>query len=58
MQNNKMPPQTICYCFGYTDQDIRLDLLTHHGESTILARILNEKKQGRCNCAQTNPKGR
>ncbi|MDQ1335379.1 MAG: hypothetical protein QG552_2329 [Thermodesulfobacteriota bacterium] len=50
-------PETICYCFGYTTEDIQNDLL-RHGRSTILEGIQKEKKAGGCNCAAKNPKGR
>jgi hypothetical protein len=52
-----MTEQQICYCFNYTDGDIRRDVLAH-GRSTIMERILAEKKAGACRCAVTNPKGR
>lgn len=47
----------ICFCFGYRVSDIRHDLLAH-GRSTIMERILSEKKQGACQCTSKNPKGR
>lgn len=50
-------PQLICYCFGYTAEDIEKDVLAN-GESTIFTRIMNEKKEGSCQCAVKNPKGR
>lgn len=46
----------VCYCFEYTKEDIEQDVLKN-GISTILARILAEKKDGRCQCATKNPKG-
>jgi len=49
--------EIICYCFGYTEQDIQSDFL-RHGRSTILERIQKEKKANGCNCAANNPKGR
>lgn len=49
--------EMICYCFGYTASDIEKDLRLH-GKSTILERILSEKKAGACQCAVKNPKGR
>ncbi|MEJ2587566.1 MAG: (2Fe-2S)-binding protein [Deltaproteobacteria bacterium] len=52
-----MGQKIICYCFGYTAEDIRKDVL-HHGRSRIMERIAAEKKAGGCNCAVTNPKGR
>lgn len=48
----------VCYCFGYTAGQIREDARNNPGRSLILARILAEKKKGRCRCADTNPKGR
>lgn len=49
---------TICFCFGYTKQAIEQDCLDHGGRSTILERIIREKRHGGCHCAQANPKGR
>ena len=50
-------PDLICYCFGYTADDIRRDYATH-GYSTLLEKIKTEKKSGKCQCAAKNPKGR
>ncbi|HAR33918.1 MAG TPA: BFD-like (2Fe-2S) protein [Desulfobacter sp.] len=47
----------ICYCFGYTATDIEQDI-TRNGQSTIMEKILSEKKSGGCQCATKNPKGR
>jgi hypothetical protein len=47
----------ICYCFQYTKKQIEKDYLDN-GHSTILERIILEKKTGGCDCAQKNPKGR
>lgn len=47
----------ICYCFGYTEEDLRQDVL-EHGCSLIMERIAAEKKGGRCQCAEKNPAGR
>jgi NAD(P)H-nitrite reductase large subunit len=47
----------ICYCFSYTEEDIRKDF-AEHGRSTIMERIMAEKKKGKCRCETTNPKGR
>ena len=49
--------EQICFCFGYRASDIRQDVLAH-GRSTILDRILREKKAGGCRCAEKNPKRR
>lgn len=51
-------PDPVCYCFGYTKRDIENDYMDHDGLSTILERIIQEKKAGGCNCSHTNPKGR
>ncbi|KAF1076222.1 hypothetical protein MKHDV_01243 [Halodesulfovibrio sp. MK-HDV] len=48
--------ELICYCFGYTAEDIEKDILTNK-KSTIFMRIMNEKKDGNCQCAVKNPKG-
>ncbi len=47
----------ICYCFGYSEDDIVRDFAVN-GRSTILQKILSEKKAGACRCAETNPLGR
>jgi len=47
----------ICWCFGYTDQDI-LEDIEKNGRSLILEKIVGEKKSGGCDCANKNPKGR
>jgi len=45
----------ICYCFGYYDEDIIKDVLVNNGASTILERIVKEKKKGGCNCGTNHP---
>lgn len=47
----------ICYCFGYSEDDIRHDYL-ENGKSVIMGKIQMEKKFGNCQCAIINPKGR
>ncbi len=49
--------EIICFCFDYTATDIEKDVRLH-GRSTILEKILSEKKAGACRCAVKNPKGR
>lgn len=49
--------EMICHCFGHTASDIRKDVGLH-GRSTILEKILSEKKAGACQCAVKNPRGR
>jgi hypothetical protein len=48
----------VCYCFGYTRGDIERDYVDNNSQSTILKRIALEKKDGKCDCVQKNPKGR
>jgi hypothetical protein len=47
----------ICYCFGYTRDDIEEDFLKN-SYSLILEKITAEKKAGGCDCVNKNPKGR
>lgn len=48
----------VCFCFGHTRKDIEKDYLDNKGQSKILEKIIFEKKAGKCECAQKNPKGR
>lgn len=48
----------ICYCFNYTEADIRADVMKNGGESTILAKIVMEKRQGACECTTYHPERR
>jgi hypothetical protein len=48
--------EKICYCFNYTKKDIIEDYLKN-GKSTILLRVQEEKKKGKCQCYIKNPKG-
>jgi len=48
----------VCHCFGHTKKDIEKDYLDNNCRSTIVERIASEKKAGKCDCAQKNPKGR
>ena len=47
----------VCWCFEYTAADIEADVLANAGRSTIMERIIAEKKAGVCQCADKNPKG-
>jgi hypothetical protein len=47
----------VCYCFIHTKRDIENDYLKNN-RSLILEKITLEKRMGKCNCAQRNPKGR
>jgi hypothetical protein len=46
----------VCYCFGYTGDDIKKDFLAN-GRSLIMEKIMEEKKAAGCDCAAKNPKG-
>ncbi len=37
----------ICYCFGYTEEDIRRDVLENNGRSLIMERIVFSEKERR-----------
>ena len=47
----------ICFCFGYSADDIERDYL-ENGDSTIIKKIRMEKKFDNCQCATKNPKGK
>ncbi len=47
----------ICYCFEYTKDDIEQDYIKN-GRSLIMEKIAVEKKTGKCDCVNKNPKGR
>lgn len=49
--------QLVCYCFGYTAEEIEEDA-KKNGRSLIMERITAEKQFGGCRCAEKNPKGR
>jgi hypothetical protein len=49
--------ELICYCFGFTAEDIRRDWRIN-GRSTIMEKIRREKTLGACRCATKNPRGR
>lgn len=49
--------ELICYCFGYSVNEIEADAIMN-GRSLILEKIISEKRVGGCNCADKNPKGR
>lgn len=47
----------ICYCFQYTNEDIKQDFMAHD-RSLIMEKIMAEKKMGTCECATRNPSGK
>ena len=48
--------ELVCYCFGYTGEDIEQDFIKNH-KSLIMGKIAAEKKAGGCDCVNKNPKG-
>jgi hypothetical protein len=48
----------ICYCFDYTESDIKNDVLSSNGCSLILEKIVAAKQHGDCQCATKHPEGR
>ena len=50
-------PIPVCYCFGFTRQDIR-DEICETGKSTVAERIATEVKAGNCACEVKNPSGK
>ena len=49
--------ELVCYCFGYTVDDIEQDFIRNK-RSLIIEKIAAEKKTGGCDCINKNPKGR
>jgi hypothetical protein len=50
-------PIPICYCFGFTRQDI-WDEIRSTGKSTVAKRITAEVEAGRCACEVKSPSGK
>jgi len=50
--------ELICYCFGYTAEDIVLDFKASGGRSSILARITDARQNNTCQCDDKHPEHR
>ncbi len=50
--------KTICYCFNYSEADIKNDFMRNSGRSLILEKIAEEKQRGGCHCKTEHPQGR
>ena len=50
-------PIPVCYCFGFSRQDI-WDEILRTGKSTVIERIAEEVKAGHCACEVRNPSGK
>lgn len=48
----------ICYCFGYTAEDIALDYAANGGASSILARVTAARQSNSCRCDELHPEKR
>lgn len=48
----------ICYCHGYTEEDIKNDLLANNGRSMILEQITQETRNKICHCDLYHPEKR
>jgi hypothetical protein len=57
MERINIVDDLICYCFGYSVDDILQDY-RKNGQSTIMEKIQTEKKRGSCRCSIKNPKGK
>jgi hypothetical protein len=51
-------PDLVCYCFGFTAADIQAGVTANNGRSSILEKIVAEKRAGGCRCSDTHPEGR
>ena len=50
--------QLVCYCFGYTEEDIIADFFKGNGTSSILKRITAAKKNNNCQSDDKHPEKR
>ena len=50
-------PTPVCFCFAHTVEDIRIDVATHDGSSTIMAKVKAAVADVRCACEHLNPSG-
>ena len=55
-QKETADPIPLCYCFGFTTEDIRRDLATS-GKTEIPGIIAKEVRAGHCACEVRNPQG-
>ncbi len=49
-------PVPVCYCFDYTEADLRRDIV-ERGDTGVPAAIEAEIRAGHCACEVKNPKG-
>ena len=48
----------ICYCYGYTEEDIKADLVKNNGKSSIEEKITYNRKHDLCQCDDNHPEKR
>jgi len=48
----------ICYCHGYTEDDIIADMQRNNGESLIMRQIIEDRKNNACQCDVKHPEKR
>ena len=53
----KNAPRPVCYCFGYTIEDIHREIQETAG-STVEKEIADKIEAGLCHCEDANPEGR
>lgn len=46
----------ICYCFEYTESDIKREVFRNKGRSPLMERIIEARKKGNCQCDIKHPK--
>ena len=52
------PARPVCYCFGYSVQDVLAAEDVTGSDNTVIAAITKACRQGLDRCAETNPEGR
>lgn len=53
-----MKEKLICYCYEYTEADIKKDLLMNNGRSLFLERIIKARENNTCQCDIKHPEKR
>jgi hypothetical protein len=53
-----MMDELICFCYGYTEEDIKRDLIDNKGRSSILESVAEARKKGTCECEEKHPQKR
>jgi len=48
----------VCFCYGYSKEDIVNDVVNNKGKSLILETITDARKKGICECDYKHPEKR